>query len=184
MSHDAVKLLKTQDSGYLQTMVQKTRLAIGRLEEEFVLKKNQAGEDAEIDVLGTGKGKGQKIVYVQDEDEQRLWGGRPKDAHISPLEKVGDEDEDMKIDELPTEPPKSRKALEKEEKARKEMSVLRKKHKKMQDARRTKLAALKVREKDLRDAEQELEQQRAKMNNNIGGVTKAGIKWKVRERKK
>lgn len=33
-------------------------------------------------------------------------------------------------------------------------------------------------------AERELELQRAKLSNSIGGVTKAGFKWKVRERKK
>lgn len=183
LSHDAVKLLKTQDSGYLQTMLQKTRLARERLEEEFVLKKNQAGEVAEVDVLGTGEGKGQKIVYVEDEDAQKSWNDAPKDIQIPPSEDHENED-DMAMNEPSPAPPLSRKKLAKEDEARKKMALLRKKHRREQDARRTKLAALKVREKDLRDAEHELELQRAKMNNNVGGVTKAGVKWKVRERKR
>lgn len=62
--------------------------------------------------------------------------------------------------------------------------LLRKQCRKEQDARRSKLAALKAREKDLIEAENELDLQRAKMSNSVGGTTKGGAKWRVRERKK
>lgn len=56
--------------------------------------------------------------------------------------------------------------------------------KKEQTSQRKRLAALKVREKDMMDAEHRLELQRARMGNSVGGVNKAGTKWKVRERKR
>lgn len=51
-------------------------------------------------------------------------------------------------------------------------------------ARLRKLAALKVREKDMVDAEHDLGLQRAKMSNCVGGMNKDGTKWKMRERKR
>ena len=183
LSHDAVKLLKTQDSGYLQIMIQKTRKARERLEGEFVLKQGGEREGVEVDLFGGKSGKGKKIVFVADESEQRRRvedknGGRTLEKE----EGVGDEE--MEAGGIFPTAPKSRKAIEKEEKLRKEAVLLRKKHRKEQNARRTKLEALKVREKDLRDAENELELQRAKMSNTVGGVNRNGVKWKQRERKK
>ena len=48
----------------------------------------------------------------------------------------------------------------------------------------SRLRALKKRESELVAAEEELELQRAKMNNTVGGVNKNGVKFKVRERKR
>ena len=189
LSQEAVKLLKTQDSGYLRTMLQKTRRALEKREQEFILREGQGAEG-----LGSSSnsGQGQHVVFVGSKEEQKqrlMWQG---------IAKSSDADQDLQghsgIDGLDgagktsgssaPRRPKSRRALEREELAKKEELILRKKHKKEQEARRTKLAALKAREKDLMDAENELELQRAKMSNNVGGVTKAGLKWKVRERKK
>ena len=188
LSQEAVKLLKTQDSGYLRTMLQKTRRALEKREQEFILREGQGAE-----LLGSSNsGQGQHIVFVgsRGEQKQRLQGkgfANPNDAEQGSKDHSG-------IDGLdPAEEPfvsstlrisKSRRALEREELAKKEETILRKKHKKEQEARRSKLAALKAREKDLMDAENELELQRAKMSNSVGGVTKAGLKWKIRERKK
>lgn len=61
---------------------------------------------------------------------------------------------------------------------------LQKLRKRAQEGRLSRLKLLKIREKELLAAERELELQRARMSNSIGGVTKAGFKWKVRERKK
>ena len=189
LSQEAVKLLKTQDSGYLRTMLQKTRGALEKREQEFILCEGQGAE-----LLGSSinSGQGQHVVFVgsREEQKQRLRG---REVANSIHAEQGSKD-CSGIDELdPAEKPfvnsafkvsKSRRALEREELAKKEEIVLRKKHKKEQEARRSKLAALKAREKDLMDAENELELQRAKMSNSVGGVTKAGLKWKIRERKK
>ena len=183
LSHDAVKLLKTQDSGYLQTMIQKTRKARERLEAEFVLTQNRKEGGMAVDVLGKDGGKVEKIIFVANEGEQNHCLDRQKGEKSVPQD---NEDGGLEFNANPTllSASTTRRAIEKEEKLRKERALWRKQHRKEQNARRTKLAALKVREKDLRDAENELELQRAKMSNAIGGVNKNGVKWKQRERKK
>ena len=189
LSQEAVKLLKTQDSGYLRTMLQKTRRALEKREQEFILREGQGAE-----VLGSASnpGQGQHVVFVGSKEEQRQ---RLRGQGIANSCDVGQDLQDpSESNELngaeesfgsaTPKKSKSRRALEREDLAKKEEIILRKKHKKEQEARRTKLAALKSREKDLMDAENELELQRAKMSNSVGGVTKAGLRWKVRERKK
>ena len=189
LSQEAVKLLKTQDSGYLRTMLQKTRRALEKREQEFILREGQGAE-----LLGSSinSGQGQHIVFVgsREEQKQRLQGrGIANSNDAEPGLKGHSGIDGLYRTEEPFVSPtprksKPRRALEREELAMKEETILRKKHKKEQEARRSKLAALKAREKDLMDAENELELQRAKMSNSVGGVTKAGLKWKIRERKK
>jgi U3 small nucleolar RNA-associated protein 11 len=57
-------------------------------------------------------------------------------------------------------------------------------HKKTLSYRKKLLEALHKREQELIVAERELDHQRAKMNNSIGGVNKKGVKYKIRERKR
>ena len=189
LSQEAVKLLKTQDSGYLRTMLQKTRRALEKREQEFILRE---GQGAEVLCSSSSSGQGQHVVFVgsKEEQKQRLRGqaiANSNDVGKGLENHLGIDGIDRAEESLGSFTPrksKSRRALEREELARKEEAILRKKHKKEQEARRSKLAALKAREKDLMDAENELELQRARMSNTVGGVTKAGLKWKVRERKK
>ena len=189
LSQEAVKLLKTQDSGYLRTMLQKTRRALEKREQEFILRE---GQGAEVLSSSNASGQGQHVVFVgsKEEQKQRLRGqGLAHSSDVDqdpkdPLEIDGWNGAEGSLANSTPRKSKSRRALEREELAKKEELILRKKHKKEQEARRTKLAALKAREKDLMNAENELELQRARMSNNVGGVTKAGLKWKVRERKK
>lgn len=189
LSQEAVKLLKTQDSGYLRTMLQKTRRALEKREQEFILHEEQG---AELLASSIDLGPGQHIVFVgsREEQKQRLLrkaNSNPNDVGQSlkdHSEMDGLDPAEQNLARSTPRKPKSRRALEREELAKKEETILRKKHKKEQEARRSKLAALKAREKDLMDAENELELQRAKMSNSVGGLTKAGLKWKIRERKK
>lgn len=176
LSHEAVQLLKTQDSGYLQTMIQKTRKAIERLEEEFTLK----GE--EIGTLDGEEGGGRKVVFVENEAEQRDWRNRSNVEASSDVEPQDEGNDEKEVGAMRR--PKSRKILQKEQTAQKEDKLWLKRITRDKQVKATKLAALKAREKDLRDAENELELQRAKMSNTVGGVNKAGVRWKVRERRK
>ena len=157
-------------------MIQKTRKAIERLEEEFTLK----GE--EIGTLDGERGEGRKVMFVASESEQRDWLDR-SNAEASrdgePQDEANDEKEVGAMGR-----PKSRKALQKEQTAQKDDKIWRKRIARDKEVKATRLTALKAREKDLRDAENELELQRAKMSNTVGGVNKAGVKWKVRERRK
>ncbi|KAA6416370.1 MAG: U3 snoRNP-associated Utp11 [Lasallia pustulata] len=195
LSHDAVKLLKTQDAGYLRTMAQRTRKERERLEEEYIL-----GEGDGVVVLGgNSRGSdGQHTIYVESTAEQKRFNpaeffattadGLHKKYNRPRVEQRVFSDIDHGAEYQLAQPkdelPKSTIITLPEERARKEARALRKRHKREQQVRKSKLEALKVRERDLVVAEQALELQRAKMSNSIGGVTKAGMKWKVRERKK
>lgn len=191
LGQDVVKLLKTQDAGYVTTMLQRTRRARARLEQEFVLSEDQGAE-----VLGalSSQEKGSHTVFVNSSQEQRQYkidghlAFRPDFATRKPGNHSMNEEEDNSDGKphlfLPNEAPKSCRAAERQKLALKQDKLLRTHHRKEQDARRSKLAALKAREKDLIEAENELNLQRAKMSNSVGGTTKAGAKWKVRERKR
>ena len=185
LSMEVVKLLKTQDAAYLRTVAQKTRRARERLEEEFVL--GGEGEGHAITVLGKRDQKGgNKVVWVESREEQRRWGGEsPNTEEATAGREKTDRDDEDDIEDASKVRHAPRKALiEAQKLALQTKRVLRKQHKREQETRRSKLEALKIREKDLMTAEHELEMQRARMSASIGGVTKAGLKWKIRERKR
>ena len=103
------------------------------------------------------QGEGKKIIFVGDEEEQRR-----------KLEGVDmDEDEDQDEDN-------------------KAARRLRKMQEKEADKLEAKLTVARERLKALTDAEEALELQRAKMAKSptVGGVTKQGVKFKARERKR
>ena len=195
LTQDAVKLLKTQDAGYLKTMAQRTRKERERLEEEYIL-----GEGDGVMVLGGNSSGSDRhhTVFVESTAEQKSFDpagffdttadGLGKKYNRPRVEQQVSADSDREAENQSARPEdgftKSRITAGLEEQARKEVRALRKRHKREQEVRKSKLEALKVRERDLVAAEQALELQRARMSNSIGGVTKAGVKWKVRERKK
>lgn len=196
LSQDAAKLFKTQDSGYLRSMLQRTRRAIEKLEQEFVLRGEEGPE-----VLGESEDQkeAQHLIFVNSQEEQKQYQpgrsliGEPSLGSFSQgiftdrLRSYEKEDPIRKLQahpQLSRNPPQSRKAAQREIEASKQEMLFRKQRRKEQNAQRTKLIALKSREKDLIDAENELEHQRARMSNTVGGVTKAGKTWRIRERKK
>lgn len=190
LSQDVAKLLKTQDAGYLRTVAQKVRKERERLEEGIVI------EEKEVRALKgeSGKKKGH-TVFVGSKDEQEgfqpdEWFGtsaqglnktynRPRrQSEVASEEEVTDGHPETSKQRRP------QRAMDAELKAIKEERALRKKRQREQEARRIRLEAVKARERDLLTAEQALADQRAKMANNVGGVNKAGVKFKVRERKR
>lgn len=190
LSQDAVKLLKTQDSGYLRTMLSKTMRAIEKLEQEFVLHKGQIpktlggldNQDVAQHVVYVNSIKGQQehapVILTAPQDNDGIPGQSTIDQHIPNDFDTGSVNKSLQ------KVSKSHRAVRHEEEALKQDKSIRKQHRKEQDARRAKLVALNARAKDLMDAGNELELQRAKMGNNIGGVTKAGVEWRPRERKR
>lgn len=191
LTMDVVKLLKTQDVGYVRTMLQVVRKERQRLEEEIVL------EDNGVKVLKEGyEGKGRHTVFVGSEEEQkrfeteewfgtssgegldRVWN-RPRKGKTGEERGVNEDmEEDVNMKKL------SRREQEAKLQAEKDERILRKKRVRAQEGRMVHLEAVKARERDLMIAEEELEKQRAKMNGTIGGVNKNGVKFKVRERKR
>jgi len=194
---DVVKLLKTQDTGYLRTMIQRTRKERERLEEEMRL--GEEGKEKELMVgKAEGEGKGRHTVFVDEVVQQKgfrpeEWFGTDQDglerAYNRPrrrsevVESAEEEDDDAQHLEN-AKKSRSQRAVEAEEQAKKKERALRRRRQQDQEVRRIRLEALRERERELCVAEQELENQRAKMNNAAGGVNKDGIKFKIRERKR
>lgn len=198
LSTESVKLLKTQDAGYLRTMAQKTRRAREKLEQEFVLGQ---GDDGIHQGVALSKKRyelkdPQHIIFVGSREEQKVFNlGQveegeavalrrrkpilvPFDGSLSSREGDGNND-------IPAVQVRSlKKSIEAQALLLKANRAIRKRQKKQHEARKVKLETLRKQEKDLMAAEHELELQRRKMSSSIGGVTKSGLKWKVRERKK
>ena len=191
LGQDVVKLLKTQDTGYVTTMLQKTKRARLRLEQVFVINEGQGAE-----VLGSLSSleKETHKVFVNSREEQRRYKAdlkfsfQPdsttrKLSNLSASEKKGDSN-GTPHEHLPNEEPELLRTAEYQKLALKQDEVLQKQRSRQQDVRKSKLAALNAREKDLTEAKNQLDVQRARMSNSAGGITKLGAKWKVRERKK
>ncbi|KAL1612641.1 hypothetical protein SLS60_000870 [Paraconiothyrium brasiliense] len=178
---DVVKLLKTQDAGYIRTMLQMVRKEREDLERRLVL------EDKEVRVLrdGDDRRKGRHTVYVGRKEEQEefdddAWFGKGGELP----RRVGSAEEDEN-EETPKEQKKlSKKQQEAQEVAHKDHQTFTSKRERAQQRAALHLEALRNRERALMAAEEELEVQRAKMNHTVGGVNKNGVKFKIRERKR
>lgn len=204
MSHDAVKLLKTQDAGYLRTVGERVRRQLEKLEQEVRLQdglqeifggkeKEDDGEmdEDEDDEFGFDFGdedvkKPRKMVFADDQVEQRSL--QKKKLRNEEEDEDDDDDDDEEDDSFggmqKRQQKKSRKELEAERQALVEARRMRKTKKRAAEARQNKLKALQKQHADITAALNELDWQRARMENSVGGTNKDGIKWKIRERKK
>ncbi|KAJ5987597.1 Small-subunit processome Utp11 [Penicillium sp. IBT 35674x] len=199
LSHDAVKLLKTQDQGYLRTAGERIRRQIETLQRDIQLqegmnvalgvktqeKKQESEDDDDDDFDGfddldgfatskPAKPKSRKVVFADDRTEQRVMKKGSKQAEAN---EECDEEEPRQTRTTPKEIAAKRQALVEARRARK----LRKR---AVEARQNKLAALQKQYESIQAAEREVEWQRGKMTNSVGGTNKNGIKWKIRERKR
>lgn len=188
LSMDVVKLLKTQDAGYIRTMLQMVRKEREELEQRIML------EDKEVRALKDGYGgkRRKHTVFVGDKEQQKKfkaddWFGKGGElpGRLG-KEKLGVDARDGDDDEIEDVRPKrlSKKQQEAQLLVEKEEVAMLKKRERTQDKVVGYLEALKARERELVIAEEELEKQRAKMNNTVGGVNKHGVKFKIRERKR
>lgn len=190
MSNDVVKLLKTQDIGYVRTMLQKTRKERERAEQEVQIleRKDKDGEkETSLRVLRNsgGGGKGQHTVFVDSREEQlgfepTDWFGTDEEglkrSYNRRRREVNSDQDNEDHGEL-----EGRLSSEEELFDFKERRQIQR----AKESRQRHLETLKEREQDLMIAEQELDVQRAKMNNTAtGGVNKNGLKFKIRERKR
>jgi U3 small nucleolar RNA-associated protein 11 len=174
LSLDVVKLLKTQDVGYLRTILQQTRKERERLEAS--LKLDGVSERGGVKILGQDGKAGRHTVFVDSVMEQKAIARENIRGNKKNQTDSDDEDEEMDAEVDSTgieEAPKDKTNMEDAHNAR--SAAL---------ARLRLLEAVKKRERELVTAEQELELQRAKMSNSIGGFNKKGVKFKIRERKR
>ncbi|KAL9596679.1 MAG: hypothetical protein Q9219_005638 [cf. Caloplaca sp. 3 TL-2023] len=189
LSQDAVKLLKTQDVGYVRTIVQQTRRSRKKMEEQYLLNNENLVPLAH----GEGMSSGQHVIFAMSREEQQVLDLQEKhqkgpspatdpihhsftahDAQLEPqssnnAHKSNHQTPHARSEELTTF--QQKKAALKLRKRQKETQLL-------------KVKALKERERDLLSVEQQLEHGRARMNNSVGGVNKVGVRWKMRERKR
>lgn len=183
LSQDAVKLLKTQDSAYLKTMIQRTRRSIQKLEQGFVLETQEGGDIVRERVPA---GNREHLVFANSRREPKYINVNSileDDSGQQSALRFEDNGQDAKVETRNRGGNSKMRLRTVQNRIMEEEKTLRKKQRKERSLRETKLARLKAREKQLRDAENELENQRAKMSNSIDGVTKNGVKWRVRERK-
>lgn len=157
---DAVKLLKTQDAGYLQTMLQQTKRERERVEQQLTL------ANAGADTSKTSK----KIVF--NEEGKAVGDAMP--------EMEDDEDDDMFSDEEA----ESSDDDAAEQGLTKEQIKLRRRRRHNLKVLEGRLEGLRAREASLKTTLDHLDKQRAKMNNTIGGTNKNGVRFKLRERKR
>lgn len=187
LSTDVVKLLKTQDAGYIRTMLQMVRKEREELEQRLIMEEDEVRAVKDGDRNRSGKHK----VYVDNQEEQEdfdpdSWFGRGQDMlgrAESPLESYDDDEEEYDV--KPTKPKiMKKKQIEAQEEAKREKRRFEKSRNQAQSRLASKLENIKNRERELVAVEEELELQRAKMNNTVGGTNKNGVKFKVRERKR
>lgn len=193
MSDDVVKLLKTQDAGYLKTMATRATKERERLEQEIQLCEVQE-EDTKVVELKALKGSvgvksAKHTVFVdtemaQAEFDPQIWFRTDEaglnNAYNRPL-RVGNEGQ---ADVPPKQLSQADRDAKTAKEAWKEQRNAQRKRESDQEKRRARLEAVKTRERELLAAEQEMAQQRDRMNNNVGGQNKNGVKFKVRERKR
>ncbi|KAL3468187.1 small-subunit processome [Aspergillus heterothallicus] len=204
LNHDAIKLLKTQDAGYLRTVGERVRRAMGRVEEELRVqegmreligdkddedKKNGDDEDDEDDFgfdFDEVEKKPRRLVFADDREEQRTLRKMLGSASESEDEIEDEEAGEASFGDLQREQQqkKSRKELEAEKKALYAARRARKMKKRALEWKQNKLKALQKQHADITAAERALDLQRAKMSNSVGGTNKNGLKFKIRERKR
>ncbi|KAL9612924.1 MAG: hypothetical protein Q9167_002507 [Letrouitia subvulpina] len=188
LSQETVHLLKTQDAGYLQTLSQQSRRAKEKLEQQYLLR-----DDAIIELPRYADSIRTDHVIFHNEPVQAETSenggatdsGANKDLHRA-LEDLHSRSEGNKsntsiskanLDSLICRTVQQNVSND-------HRRSLNRNQKRQQKIRQSKLDALELRQKTILAAERELELQRARMKNSVGGVNQAGVKWKVRERKK
>ncbi|KAL5334895.1 small-subunit processome [Aspergillus crustosus] len=199
LSNEAIKLLKTQDMGYLRTVGERVRRQLERVQEEVKVQEGirgvlvedgneshgQDGEDSDEDDFDFGpvEKKARKVVFADDREDQRRLKVE-KGEKVVDSEDEEDEDESFGALQKKQQQKKSKKQLEAEKQALYNERRNRKIKKRALEARTNKLKALQKQYADLSSAERALDLQRAKMSNSVGGVNKNGLKFKIKERKR
>ncbi|KAL8660115.1 MAG: hypothetical protein Q9202_006800 [Teloschistes flavicans] len=189
LSQDAVKLLKTQDAGYLKTMIQQTRKKRQKMEQEYLMSQSENIPLAEGDEEARDN---QHVKFVASPEEQhsvdKVQGKQDTSTAQSALQWTGPSSStNNPSSPLHSKEKDPRQLARQQEEAMltfKNERVVRKLRKRREEIRLSRLNALKAKEGDLLAAEHQLHHQRARMGRSVGGVNQKGVKWKIRERKR
>ena len=179
LSQDAVRLLKTQDAGYLRVATAVERNKRQKLERELhFLEEEEEDEENDDEEMGFGgKKKKRHVVFVDNEKDVAEF--RPHEYFDTPKELLGRTFNRPRMSQLAALPLKTEEA-ETADNAQ-QSSVRKGRERKYKE-----LEARMKREEELNVVERELDEQRDKMGKggSVRGVTKTGKKWIVRGRKK
>lgn len=189
LSHDAVKLLKTQDAGYLRVALAKGRKDMKKVSEELGLDGQEEGRktvfDQEEPPTATTSPKRGKKRRSDGEVLEDIDANEVAYPELPDLQDLDADDTDAAPDgEAFKSKPKTRKQLDRGKDAAARLRAERKKRRRLQEVRKVRLDMLRKRQQEIMAAADQLELQRAKMARTVGGVNKNGVKFKVRERKR
>ncbi|QIW97028.1 hypothetical protein AMS68_002546 [Peltaster fructicola] len=166
LSHDVVKLMKTQDCAYLRTVLQSTRRAADKLEEGLTTLEH--GVPTSTTLNG-------KKVFTDDGDD--IEEGRDADGDAE--DDIESLDDLLALDQLDAQALQSKglsKSTDQNSADRKRQHTI--------EVRQRQLEVLRERQSDLTVALREVEDQRARMSGTAGGVNKNGTKFKSRQRQR
>lgn len=197
LNHDAIKLLKTQDAGYLRTVGERVRREMEKVKEEVRVQEGIRGvlgggesegdeeeeDEDDWDGFGAVEKKPKKLVFADDRDNQKALKRTLQEEEDKEDEEDGDDSFGARVREQQKKQ-KTRKELKAEKQALNDARRARKLKKRADETRKNKLKALEKQFADITAAERALDLQRAKMSNSIGGVNKNGMKFKIKERKR
>ncbi|KAL4973413.1 small-subunit processome [Aspergillus desertorum] len=198
LSHEAIKLLKTQDAGYLRTVGERIRRQMEKVKEDLKIqesmgealgdKDDSRHEDEDDDDFdgfdfGAAVKKVRKLVFADDREDQKVLK-RTLEQREQEDEDEDEEEESFGERAQQQQRRKTRRELEAEKQALVDARRARKIKKRALEVRQNKLKALQKQYADITSAERALDLQRAKMSNSVGGVNKNGLKFKIKERKR
>lgn len=173
---DTVRLLKTQDLGYLRTMRNVVSKEVEELEQKVIIAGAFAGIDAKNE-------SDDEDDFDSEDEAPRRPKPQPKPKKIIFADSVEEVEDKLPEPEANDDVDMSDDDFEKFEKEKDPQTLKREAN---AERLRRKLANTKKKLKALTDAENELEMQRARMAKTatVGAIAKNGKKIKVRERKR
>ncbi|KAI9848274.1 MAG: hypothetical protein M1837_000538 [Sclerophora amabilis] len=166
---DAVRLLKTQDMGYLRVVGEKARREAERLKEA-----------EEMAVPATG------VVEEEEEEEEEGRNGRRRgEGKVRFAEGLEERGEEVaRLRRLSTGERGKREGTGESEDE--DGDLLARQRESEREKRKKRTEAARRRYAEIEAAERELDEQRARMakHRSVGGTNSKGVKWRIRERKK
>ena len=188
LSADTVRLLKTQDIGYLRTALGKVAAERKRAEESYMIGSIHGGEESPLRIAGVERKRGNKTIFVNDQDAQKQFNGGLLGFDTTKQEDSQNNQAlhgDFDDNNATTAHRHALRSAKLETRRRAEEAALLKKARKSQTSRGTRVEAMKERENALKLAEKEVEMQRLGMGKKRQGIgmNKWGTKFRFRERR-
>ena len=172
---EAVKLLKSQDAGYLRVVAGRGRREIERAEQE-------GGVEGALKM--SGKENGRKKVFEDEVLNEVVVSRHELQGEDGQMDVDEDKENELETEKHAASRPQSKTAQGAQQKAIFDLRKERKRRQRLAESRAKKLEMLRKRQKEILKVADQLELQRAKMANTVGGVNKDGVKFKIRERKR